>query len=111
MFFSGGARVVHMMLMSWAGEPAIDSDVPDLIKELECSWQDVLDKRVDQEDLRMPNTLWSRERRRVMIIDFDRAKFLPPPKHKQELGGVSKKKKRNVKDIQDTFDQKRARIG
>ncbi|KAI0859233.1 hypothetical protein F4860DRAFT_526434 [Xylaria cubensis] len=72
----GGAEVAHMMLMSWAGEMAKSSNVPDLEVEVNRSWQQVLCEGVDQGDRRGPNTLWSRERHRVMIIDFDRATIL-----------------------------------
>jgi predicted Ser/Thr protein kinase len=47
-------------------------------------------------DEREPNMLWNTERRRVMLIDFDRASFLPVPKHKQLLKLSKKEKKRKT---------------
>ncbi|KAK9318807.1 hypothetical protein V1517DRAFT_334523 [Lipomyces orientalis] len=91
----GAARVLHMMLMSWGGEMAAGADVPDLAVELRRSSRAVWSEGVDHGDEREPNILWNRERRRVMLIDFDRATLRPAAKHKQlsKLSGNGKKRK------------------
>ncbi len=70
----GGTRIVHMMLMSWAGELAADAPLSerDLKAETKRSAMAVWDEGVNHGDMRDPNILWNEECRRVMIIDFDR---------------------------------------
>ncbi|RSL77472.1 hypothetical protein CEP51_009042 [Fusarium floridanum] len=93
----GGARILCMMLMSWGGE-TVDTVMAggavtiDLQAEIRRSSQDVWAKGVDHGDERDANRLWNDERRRVMLVDFERA-TLPRLKHKQ-LSKVSKKRKR-----------------
>ncbi|RSM01113.1 hypothetical protein CEP52_008754 [Fusarium oligoseptatum] len=93
----GGARILCMMLMSWGGE-TVDTVMADgavtidLRAEIRRSSQDVWAKGVDHGDERDANRLWNDERRRVMLVDFERA-TLPRLKHKQ-LSNVSKKRKR-----------------
>ncbi|XP_044715987.1 Peptidase S28 [Hirsutella rhossiliensis] len=93
----GGARVVHMMLMSWGGEVAVEVGVPDLAAEVRRSSQAVWAEGVDHGDEREPNLLWNDERRRVMLVDFDRANLLPAPKHKQ-LFHLSRDKRKRQRD-------------
>ncbi|KGQ04675.1 hypothetical protein BBAD15_g10076 [Beauveria bassiana D1-5] len=81
---TGGDRVVHMMLMSWGGLLAKEA-VPsylNLKEEVRRSSQAVYRNGVDHGDERAPNLLWNAERRRVMVIDFDRAALLPEPQNK-----------------------------
>jgi hypothetical protein len=108
----GGARVVHMMLMSWGGEVAADVGVPDLAAELERSSRAVWDEGVDHGDERDPNLLWNKERRRVMLIDFDRAALRPAAKHKQlsKLSGVGKKRKWQGDNL-DKYGRQRVMMG
>jgi len=80
-FYDIGVRILHMLLMSWGGQIA-DDDLS--IKEWEGLEQEILrtvaDVRrvgIDQADVRGPNILWNREQKRVMLIDFERAKKLP----------------------------------
>ncbi|KAI2624290.1 hypothetical protein GGR54DRAFT_595860 [Hypoxylon sp. NC1633] len=91
----GGARVAHMMLMSWAGEVATDVDVPDLVMERKRSSKAVRSEGVYHNDERVPNILWNQERHRVMLIDFDRAALRPAVKHRQlsKLSRIGKKRK------------------
>ncbi|TWU70360.1 hypothetical protein ED733_000046 [Metarhizium rileyi] len=81
----GALWVIHMMLMSWGGERAVDADVePEEIRaQQRISLSDVWSHGVDHDDVRDNNLLWNVERRRVMVIDFDRAIFLPAPSHRQ----------------------------
>jgi hypothetical protein len=71
-----GVRIQHMLMMSWIGERAdvdrearnhpIQTQVRLLVKE-------VGRLGVVHGDIGEPNILWSRELRRVMLIDFERA--------------------------------------
>ncbi|KAL9122915.1 MAG: hypothetical protein Q9187_000527 [Circinaria calcarea] len=66
-------RISHMLLMSWAGaivEETIDG------QEIRRTVEEVQAEGVDQGDVRMANLLWNPERKRVMLIDFERAKYI-----------------------------------
>ncbi|KAL3965720.1 hypothetical protein ACCO45_000028 [Purpureocillium lilacinum] len=89
----GGARVVHMMLMSWGGEEASDANVSDLTAEVRRSSQEVWAEGVYHGDERDPNLLWNNERRRVMLVDFDRAKLRLIPQDKQLIRLSGNKRK------------------
>lgn len=75
-FYDVGVRIVHMLLMSWAGEVAEDGDTADLKGEVQRSVQDICNERVIHSDVRQPNILWNLERRRAMLVDFERAEVL-----------------------------------
>lgn len=96
----GGARVVHMMMMSWGGELAVKAMLPNLKSEVQRSTRTIFLHGVDHKDEREPNLLWNSERGRVMVIDFDRASLLPPPKHKL-LSALSCGRKRKGDDLRD----------
>ena len=75
-----GVRILHMLLMSWGGELA-DEDKSvkgwqGLQREIRRTVAEVRSAGVDQSDERPPNMLWNRERKRVMLIDFERAKYI-----------------------------------
>ncbi len=95
-YYLDGQDIVHMLLMSWAGDEAVKASVPDLAGEVRRTSQEVRAMGVVHGDEREPNMLWNTERRRVMLIDFDRASFLPVPKHKQLLKLSKKEKKRKT---------------
>jgi len=69
-----------MLLMSWAGELA-DKDESvkgwqGLQREIRQTVAEVRRAGVDQSDERPPNMLWNKEGKRVMLIDFERAKYI-----------------------------------
>ncbi|KAK7428399.1 hypothetical protein QQZ08_005018 [Neonectria magnoliae] len=70
----GGDRVVHMMLMSWGGETA-EETAAGISAEVKRSFNAVWAEGVDYFDGRDSgdNLLWNEERRRVMLIKFDRS--------------------------------------
>ncbi|KAM3496997.1 hypothetical protein MY10362_009634 [Beauveria mimosiformis] len=72
----GGAYVVHMMLMTWAGEMATDATTSSLQSEIERSLQTLCQNGVGHGDERAANCLWNAERGCVMVIDFDHAILL-----------------------------------
>lgn len=92
----GGVRVFDMMLMSWGGEKASKAGLPDLATELHRSSQAVWAEGVNHGDERDNNQLWNEERQQVMVIDFDRATFLPKPRNKLVLKVLGNKRKRNT---------------
>ncbi|KAH7377118.1 hypothetical protein B0T11DRAFT_273543 [Plectosphaerella cucumerina] len=105
----GGARVVHMMLMSWGGELAADAARPgagDLAAEVRRSSQAVWAEGVDHGDEHGGNQLWNDERRCVMLVDFDQAILLPALKHKQ-LSRVSGTKRKWQGDVFENNAPKR----
>ncbi|KAL5592597.1 hypothetical protein FOBRF1_013623 [Fusarium oxysporum] len=107
----GGARVFHMMLMSWCGETmantvAAGAGAAGLAAEVRRSSQAVWAEGVDHRDEREANRLWNDERRRVMLIDFDRATLRPNLKHNQ-LVKVSGKKRKRQGDEFGNYDRKR----
>ncbi|ORY67196.1 uncharacterized protein BCR38DRAFT_426345 [Pseudomassariella vexata] len=108
----GGACVVHMMLMSWAGEVAADVNVPDLATERKRSSRAVWGEGVDHNDEREPNILWNWERQRVMLVDFNLAALRPVVKHKR-LSKLSKmgKKRKSEEDILEILGRKRVMMG
>ncbi|PGH20338.1 hypothetical protein AJ80_03606 [Polytolypa hystricis UAMH7299] len=98
----GGARVVHMMLMSWGGETAAEAGVPDMTAEVRRSSQAVWTEGVNHGDERDTNRLWNDERRRVMLVDFDRASLRPSPPNKRlsKLSGKKRKRQTAVKEME-----------
>ena len=75
-----GVEILHILLMSWAGELA-DNDESvkgwqGLQREIRRTVAEVRRAGVDQSDERPPNMLWNKERKRVMLIDFERAKYM-----------------------------------
>jgi hypothetical protein len=76
-------EIVHMLLMSWAGEVATEAAVTgmgvvaDLGAEVRRTAAEVRGQGVVHGDDRAPNRLWNVERRRVMLIDFERSTLLP----------------------------------
>ncbi|KAM3509227.1 hypothetical protein MY11210_006410 [Beauveria gryllotalpidicola] len=95
---AGGIRVFDMMLMSWAGEKVSTEELPDLVREAECSSQAVWAEGVDHSDERAANQLWNAERQQVMIIDFDQATLLPKPRNKRLLEITGNKRKKTGGD-------------
>lgn len=85
--------VVHMMLMSWAGE-APGASVNDAEKLKMESLMAIRRNGVDHGDNCTANYPWNTERRRIMIIDFDQARLLPLPKPQ----AVSKLKKKGPRE-------------
>ncbi|KAH6881158.1 hypothetical protein B0T10DRAFT_141469 [Thelonectria olida] len=107
----GGARVFYLMLMSWGGEEMADTvaagaGAADLGVEARRSSQAVWAEGVDHGDERDANRLWNDERRRVMLIDFDRATLRPNLKHKQLVKVSGKKRKRQGDDF-GNYNRKR----
>lgn len=104
-----GVWLVHLMLMSWGGEMVDPATVPNLQEEEERSLKELRSEGVAHGDTRYANMLWNTEQQRVMLIDFDRACFLRPPRNKQ-LSQLCKKKKRQI-EAPETYHRKRMVMG
>ena len=104
-YYFTGARIVHMLLMSWVGEKAAQMSVPDLATEVARSSKLVRGEGIVHNDERDINLLWSEECRRVMLIDFDRAELLPLVKHKR-VGMLSRKRKGRKDDSEIPRDKR-----
>ncbi|KAK2768388.1 hypothetical protein FQN54_000243 [Arachnomyces sp. PD_36] len=78
-YYDFRVRVVYMMFLSWAGDK-LDVTTLDLERELLRSVRRLHTMGVAHTDVRKPNALWSRETRRVMMIDFERAVLMDPPR-------------------------------
>jgi hypothetical protein len=104
-YYFTGARIVHMLLMSWVGERATQMSVPDLETEVARSSQVVRREGIVHNDEREANLLWSEECRRVMLIDFDHAELLPPVKNKR-VGMLSRKRKGRKDDSEIPRDKR-----
>ncbi|KAH0593233.1 hypothetical protein MHUMG1_08955 [Metarhizium humberi] len=95
----GGLRAVHMMLMSWGGQTVKEGKSPGLSLEVQRSSEAVRNEGIYHDDVRDANLLWNEELGRVMVIDFDYAKILEPPRHKTVVGLSKKERKRGQKRV------------
>ena len=74
-----GVKICHMLLLSWGGKE-IDNGMTDKNRETQKTVWEVLKAGIDQMDVRSPNLLWNEERQRIVLIDFERAVSVSPPK-------------------------------
>ncbi|CAG8982299.1 hypothetical protein HYALB_00014022 [Hymenoscyphus albidus] len=78
-FLDVGVRIVHMLLMSWAGEQARNDSMlamgRDLATETNRAVTKMLDCGVEHRDVRPPNILWNSEGRKVILVDFERSEI------------------------------------
>ncbi|CZR37681.1 uncharacterized protein FPRO_07128 [Fusarium proliferatum ET1] len=77
--------VVHMTFLSWGGDSLVDAlksgDAPkNLQNMLITSLRAMYQEGVIHRDVRLENMLFNREVNRVMMIDFERASLLEPPR-------------------------------
>ncbi|KAG4024915.1 hypothetical protein MFRU_090g00020 [Monilinia fructicola] len=98
-YYEIGVLIVHMMILSWAGERL---DKSEAVKDVD---QKVLSTMVTQSierihhagilhaDLRIANILWNAEIRRVILIDFERAELMKGSE-RQALAPISSNQKR-----------------
>lgn len=84
-YYDFRVRIVYMMFPSWAGDSLDEAGALDAIggnpeREVVRSVRGLHAMGVVHTDVRMPNTPWSRETRRVMMIDFERAVLMDLPR-------------------------------
>ena len=87
-----------MLLMSWAGKEAQQKDVlsgmgPDWAVETYHAVTKLRCHGVEHRDVRWPNVLWNPERRKVMLIDFERSEILKRGPGLQEISPNLKRKR------------------
>ncbi|RAL59461.1 hypothetical protein DID88_006578 [Monilinia fructigena] len=81
-YYDIGVQIVHMMILSWAGERL---DKCKVVKEIDQKNVDTMVMRsikqihhagILHRDLRVPNIFWNAEVNRVMLIDFERSEVM-----------------------------------
>jgi len=96
-FLDVGVKIVHMLLMSWAGEQARKELIlalgRDLAVETSRAVTNMLGCGVEHRDIRPPNVLWNPEIRNVVLIDFERSKILKQLAVLQETSPNRKRKR------------------
>ena len=95
-FLDVGVRIVHMLLMSWAGEQARKDLMLAMGRDLAAETTGVVTKMLDcgveHRDVRPPNVLWNTEGRKVMLVDFERSEILKQMPILQEISPNRKRK-------------------
>jgi hypothetical protein len=95
-FLDVGVRIVHMLLMSWAGEQAHKDSMlamgRDLAVETSMAVTKMLSCGVEHRDVRPPNVLWNPEIRNVVLVDFERSEILKQLPVLQETSPNRKRK-------------------
>ncbi|PGH03013.1 hypothetical protein GX51_04331 [Blastomyces parvus] len=86
-----GVEIVHMLLMSWCGEVAKPSDVPDLDGEILRLVEEIRQMGVEHGDVRGPNILWNPQQQKLMAVDFERS-YVVAPTFRPPLQGLSPNK-------------------
>ncbi|ESZ91843.1 kinase domain-containing protein [Sclerotinia borealis F-4128] len=102
-FLDVGMRIVHMMLMSWAGEIAehdlISSMGKKLHEETKRAFAEIQKLGIVHGDIREQNTLWSVEREGIMLIDFERSVSFKDREAFKALSPNSKRKLPLTEDL------------
>ncbi|KAL5313252.1 hypothetical protein ACEPPN_018985 [Leptodophora sp. 'Broadleaf-Isolate-01'] len=95
-FLDFEVRIVHMLLMSWAGEEARKDLMlaagRDLAAETTKAVTKMLDCGVEHRDVRPPNVLWNPETSNVVLVDFERSEILKQVSVLQETSPNRKRK-------------------
>ena len=95
-----GVRISHMLLMSWGGEMVTENIHSD---EIRRTVREVRSKGIEQGDTRAANILWNEERKRAMLIDFERATYIDGDKTKPHVA----KDKRALQEVSPNKKRKR----
>ncbi|KAH7393706.1 hypothetical protein BKA64DRAFT_746722 [Cadophora sp. MPI-SDFR-AT-0126] len=89
-------RIVHMLLMSWAGEQAREDLMLAMGRDLAAETNEAVSKllncAVEHNDVRPPNVLWNPETRNVVLVDFERSEILKQVSVLQETSPNRKRK-------------------
>ena len=99
-YYDTGVRIMHFILLSWAGKCLDDStaapstDRQTWTSDLVCAVNAIHRAGVLHQDIRMPNLLWNEETKRVMVIDFERAEIVKAQAVRQALAPISPNRKR-----------------
>lgn len=105
-YYDIGVRIVHMMLLAWGGSclEGKDEHQRPLSNHIRHAVDAIHKAGVLHGDLRMANMLWNQESRRVMLIDFERAKICYEPLSSgMPLCPVSPNKRKTTTDLQQSL--------
>jgi hypothetical protein len=95
-FLDFGVKIVHMLLLSWAGEQARNDLMltmgRDLAAETSGAVTKLLGYGVEHRDVRPPNVLWNPEIGNVVLVDFERSEILKQAQVLQETSPNRKRK-------------------
>ncbi|KAI9871726.1 MAG: hypothetical protein M1830_002527 [Pleopsidium flavum] len=85
--------IMHMLLMSWGGKVAEEDEgnMMNLKEEVQRSIKEIRRAGGLHGDVRRSNILWNRERKRAMLIDFERSTVTL-----QEMSPIRKRKRAEV---------------
>ena len=81
-YYDAGICIIHMLLLSWSGECLDGSRIPNgterqmWTSDLVHAVNAIHGAGVLHRDIRMSNLLWNEETKRVVVIDFERAKIV-----------------------------------
>ena len=79
-FLDVGVRIVHMLLMSWAGDQAqkdlMSSIGRDINKETTSAVTKLRCYGVEHYDVRAPNVLWNSKGGNIMLVDLEQSEIL-----------------------------------
>ena len=79
-FLNIGVRIVHILLISWAGEQVRGDLIltigRNLVTETSGAVIKILDCGVEYCNTRPPNVLWNPEIRNVVLVDFECSEIL-----------------------------------
>ncbi|KAF4967381.1 hypothetical protein FSARC_5060 [Fusarium sarcochroum] len=79
-----GTEIVHMLLMSWAGEAVTRAGESfDFAEALRQPFKMVAAERVWYEDVKEANLVWNEEHGRFIMIDFHSADIIASPRNKR----------------------------
>ncbi|KAJ2891106.1 uncharacterized protein MKZ38_000915 [Zalerion maritima] len=84
-YYDFRVRIVYMMFLSWVGSSLNEAGTLDAmgespVRELIRSLRGLHAMGVAHTDVRKPNALWCQETGRVMMVDFERAVLMDPPR-------------------------------
>lgn len=96
-FLDVGVRIVHMLLMSWAGEQAHKASVSNLgcglDKETALAVAKLRCHGVEHHDV-----VWNSEGGNIMLVDFERSEILKRVPPLQEISPNLKRKRRHLNE-------------
>ncbi|RFU31113.1 hypothetical protein B7463_g5223, partial [Scytalidium lignicola] len=105
-YYDIGVLIVHMMILSWAGQSLDDGKILNRIdrKMLDVmvtrSIEDIHRAGVLHKDARSANMLWNQETGRVMLIDFERSEILTGFRQALAKSSPNRKRKRFLSEEQ-----------
>jgi Lipopolysaccharide kinase (Kdo/WaaP) family len=96
-YYDMGVKIIHIILLSWAGDSLCDRnryglDKSALAEDVVCSVKAIHRLGVLHHDVRAPNICWNSEVKRAMLIDFERSELLQRQKTPIRPSGSQKRR-------------------